>query len=154
MSGSFGSRAGAAVSAILAPIREELLAPSRVQRVAQKMRRRYAERVRDAATRSENAPKELQELDARISRMRARMAAGDPDMAGDELQAAIDRAQAKRQELTNSQTASRQTGKVIAVLPNAAAQYRRQIAEGLDGSPEAAAKARLLRREIFGGTYR
>jgi hypothetical protein len=82
------------------------------------------------------------------------MAAGDPDMAGDELQAAIDRAQAKRQELTNSQTASRQTGKVIAVLPNAAAQYRRQIAEGLDGSPEAAAKARLLRREIFGGTYR
>jgi len=82
------------------------------------------------------------------------MAAGDPDMAGDELQAAIDRAQAKRQELTNSQTAGRQTGKVIAVLPNAAALYRRQVAEGLDGSPEEAAKARLLRREIFGGTYR
>jgi hypothetical protein len=39
---------------------------------------------------------ELEALDARIERSRERLKGGDPDLTADELQAAIDRAEAKR----------------------------------------------------------
>lgn len=79
------------------------------------------------------------------------MAADDPDMAPDELQAAIVRAQAKRQELLDALTANRHVGNVIAALSKAAELYRRQIAAVLDGRPRETARARLLLRKIFGG---
>ncbi|HEY2808936.1 MAG TPA: hypothetical protein VGI91_09085 [Steroidobacteraceae bacterium] len=65
--------------------------------------------------------------------------------------AAIDRAEAKRRELEEQQPASKQSAKVLAMLPSAAEMYRRQIAEGLSGDECAAGKARVLLREWFGG---
>jgi hypothetical protein len=58
-----------------------LLAPERVQRIAQEMQTYYAERVRAMQTRAaETTPRELQELVARIERLRERLRTGDPDM--------------------------------------------------------------------------
>lgn len=44
-------------------------------------------------------PRELQELNARIERLRERLKRGDADMTPDEIQAAIERAEAKAHEL-------------------------------------------------------
>jgi hypothetical protein len=50
-------------------------------------------------TRAAETPQELEELAARIERLRDRLHRGDPDMTPDELQAAIERAEEKRREL-------------------------------------------------------
>jgi hypothetical protein len=42
----------------------------------------------------------------------------------------------------------------LSILPRAAELYRRQIAQGLDGDPRAALKARVFLREWFGGMIR
>lgn len=136
---------------ILEPLRQQLLAPQRVERMAREMQREFVERARAMSKRADLAPKDLMDLDQRISRLRARQAAGDPDMTPDELQVAIERAEAKRKELIAAQPVSRQSGTIAKALPQAAALYRQQIAAGLDGNPHAAAKARGLLREIFGG---
>jgi hypothetical protein len=46
--------------------------------------------------------------------------------------------------------AAKDTARVIALLPQAAAEYRQQINEGLGDSPAQAAKARLILRELIG----
>ena len=105
-----------------------------------------------AATREQ--PRELQELTARIERLRERLKQGDPDMAADEIEAAIDRAEEKRAELQDRQSAAMPSSKVLTMLPRAAEAYRRQITLGLDGDPRAALKARVILRELFGGNIR
>jgi site-specific DNA recombinase len=105
-------------------------------------------------TRAAEAPQELQELSSRIDRLRERLKGGDADMTSDELQAAIDRAEFKRRELQHNELAVEKSPKVHAIVPRAAELYRRQIAQGLDGNPEAARKARLFLREWFGGKIR
>jgi len=73
-------------------------------------------------------------------------------MPADELQAAIDRAEAKRRELEEQQLgANVPMSKALAIMPRAAELYRRQVAQGLDGNPQAAQKARLFLRDWFGG---
>src|SRR6185437_7008312 len=83
-----------------------LLAPARVERMVKEMQRYAAERVRAMQARATEAPKELQELAARIERLRERLRQGDPDMTADELQAALDRAEGKRRELETRQPAA------------------------------------------------
>jgi hypothetical protein len=41
--------------------------------------------------------------------------------------------------------------RVLAMLPKAAALYRQQIAEGLDGDLRAPSKARVILRQLVGG---
>ena len=103
--------------------------------------------------RATEAPRELEELDARIVRLRDRLKRGDPDMPEDELQAAIDRAEEKRRELQEQPNAI-PPAKAIAFLSRAAELYRGQVAQGLDGNPQAALKARVFIRELFGGKIR
>lgn len=131
-----------------------LLAPDRVQRMAAEMQRYYQERARAIQTRAAEAPRELTDLEARITRLRDRLRAGDPDMAPDEIEAAIAKAEAKRQEFEARRPEVKQSAKVLSVLPRAAELYRRQIADGLDGDPRAALKARVFLREWFGGEIR
>jgi hypothetical protein len=109
-----------------------------------------AERVRAMQVRAAEAPRELQLLGARIDRLHERLRHGDPDMTTDELQAAIDRAEAKRRELEQQQPAARASAQMLAVLPRAAALYRQQVAQGLDGVTRAALKARVFLRDWFG----
>jgi predicted nucleic acid-binding Zn-ribbon protein len=81
-------------------VSRDLLAPERAERMAEEMRVAYAERMREIAARAETLPHEIQELDARITRLRERLKAGDPDLMADELQAGIERAENKRRELS------------------------------------------------------
>jgi site-specific DNA recombinase len=136
---------------ILGPVQTGLLAPERIQTMQREMQAYYAEKVKAGETRAIEAPKELQELEARIDRLRERLRAGDPDMTAGDIQAAIERAQAKCQELRDSSPAAKQSAKMFAFLPKAAELYRRQIAQGLEGNPREALKARVFLREAFEG---
>lgn len=136
---------------LLEPVRDRLLAPDRVNRMAREMQRMFADHIRAVGEHAKTAPIEVKDINARIERLQARRAAGDPDMTDDEWAAAIDRAQAKRQELLGARPTDAGMGKVLAALPKAAELYREQIAAGLDGNPEEATKARLTLRKIFGG---
>ena len=104
--------------------------------------------------RAVEAPRELLELAARIERLRERRQRGDPDMTVEELQAAIDRAEEKRRELQALHGGAGVPAKALAILPGAAELYRRQVALGLNGHPDAILKARLFLREWFGGEIR
>jgi HPt (histidine-containing phosphotransfer) domain-containing protein len=125
----------AAEEKILAPLRDELLAPAVVRQMAKEMETLHAQQLAQTAARAEKAPGELEELRARIERLRERLRQGDPDMTTDEIQAAVDRAEGKRQELEQAQPASKASARVVAAIPRAAALYREQVARGLDGTP-------------------
>jgi hypothetical protein len=66
------------------------------------------------------APRELQDIGARITRLRERLRTGDADMAPDEIQAAIDRAEEKRHALLQQQPAATQSAKILKMPPQAA----------------------------------
>jgi site-specific DNA recombinase len=135
---------------ILGGVRRDLLAPERVERMAAEMRVAYAERMREIAARAETLPNEIHELDARITRLRERLKAGDSDLMADELQAGIERAENKRRELLDVRPAERENARVLALMPKAAEMYREQIDLGLGGDPSAATKARTILREMLG----
>ncbi len=102
---------------ILGGVRGDLLAPERVERIPEEMRVAYAERMREIAARAEALPREIQELDARITRLHERLRAGDPDLAADELQAGIERAENERRELLDARPAERENARVLALVP-------------------------------------
>jgi hypothetical protein len=139
-------------TAILRPLRDEMLAPERVAQMAREMQRDLLERIHRTKLRAAEQPQELAELDARIARLRKRLTAGDPDMTPDEIQAAIERAERKRRELAEAPPPeSREAAKLLTILPNAAELYRRQIALGLDGAhPQVLLKARMALRDLLG----
>jgi hypothetical protein len=139
---------------LLGPINHDLQDPERVARMAKEMQDYYLERIRMMHARAADVSRELQELAARIARLKDRLRCGDPDMTGDELQAAIDRAEGKRRELQQNHRGPEPSSKVFAMLPRAAELYRRQVALGLHGNPDAATKARIFLREWFGGRIR
>ena len=126
---------------LLGPIRDDLLKPDRVARMVREMQGYFSERVQATQSRATEVPCELEELDARIVRLRDRLKRGDPDMPEDELQAAIDRAEEKRRELQGQPNAI-PPAKAIAFMSKAAELYRRQVTQGLDGNPQAALMVR------------
>lgn len=136
---------------LLDPVREELTEPDRLERTAARMQAYYDERRQEFRNAAAEAPRALQELDARITRLRERLISGDPDLPPDELQAAIERAETKRQELLAREPHTRQAAKIRSILPRAADLCLRQINDGLDGDPRAALKARVFLRSRFGG---
>jgi site-specific DNA recombinase len=140
-------------SIILDPIHKELLEPQRVTRMAEEMEATCAERIKAATKRAAGAPDELVALDNRIARLRERSRTGDPDMTTDELQAAIERAEAKRRELQVAPSFAKHRAQILSVLPKAAELYKQQISLGLSGDREAVAKARPLLRELLGGEF-
>ena len=134
--------------AILDPIRQELLAPERVEQMAKEIEKQFAKRSREFAEKS--TPEEIRALDDRIERLQDRLVTGDPDLESDELQLAIAAAQRKRRNYLETQPASRQSAKILSILPKAARAYREQIERGLDDNPREAAKARVILRELLG----
>jgi len=75
-------------------------------------------------------------------------------MTADELQAAIDRAEAERRVLESQQPATKASAKVVSIVPRAAELYRRQITKGLEGDEREVLKARVFLREWFTGKIR
>lgn len=143
-----------AETVLLHPIRDGLLAPTRVELMAGEMETYYRQQLRQRANRATQTPQELRDLEARIVRLRERLGRGDPDMPPDEIMAAIERAEGKRAELVDTLPDAKVTYKLLAKLPQAAALYRQQISDGLDGNPYAAGKARVILRALFGGEIR
>jgi hypothetical protein len=141
-------RRDVAEAKILDPVRQELLSPERVSRMAIEIEKSWKKRIQELAERS--TPEEIQALDARIERLQERLSAGDPDLEPDELRLAIEAAQGKRQELADAQPAARHSAKILAALPDAAAAYRRQIEKGLEANPREANKARVILRDLLG----
>ena len=135
---------------VIGPIKAELLDPDRIRRMAGKLQKRFSDLRAEAGRRGGDAPRELAELDARLDRLRDRLRKGDPDMEPDELQTAIDRVHAKRQQLAVSLQPADGTAKVLAMLPKAAELYCKQIVAGLDGHSEATGRAREILRELIG----
>jgi hypothetical protein len=76
--------------------------------------------------------------------------AGDPDMTADEIQAGIDRAEAKRRAIMAQQAVAKQRAKVLAMLPKAAAMYLKQLEAGLAGDDRAVLRARHIPRDYLG----
>jgi hypothetical protein len=139
---------------LLGPIRDKLPGPERVASMAKEMQEYYRQRTEAIQPRAVETPQELEDLAARIERLRGRLRRGDPDMTHDELQAAIEKAEEKRRELQEQQRGLKSPAKALANMPRMAELYRRQVALGLDGNPQAALKARTFLREWFGGKIR
>jgi site-specific DNA recombinase len=140
---------------LLSPITKGLLDPKIVAEMAREMERYYLERTGELRTRASTALAELAALDARIERLRGRLVNGDPDMPGDEIEAAIERAAAKRSELAGVRAVSvAARAKVLVLLPKMAAAYREQIERGIDGDARAAAQARAIVSQLIGGSFK
>jgi hypothetical protein len=123
--------------------------------MAKEMQDYFTDRMRNMQAKAAELPREVQEPQGRIARLRRHLKSGDPDMPADELQAAIDGAERKRRWLQAQQLGENApVSKTLATMPRAAELYRRQVAQGLDGNPQAAQKARLFLREWFGGKIR
>jgi site-specific DNA recombinase len=132
--------------AILNPVRESLRDPKLVKQMAAEMERDFAAQVDTAAGRASAAPRELQELDARLERLRG----GVADLEADELAAAIARIEAKRAELKAVQPVEREKAKVLAMLPKAAEAYLKQVDALAAGDPGATQKVRLMLKGMIG----
>ena len=134
----------------LEPVLRHLRDPKMVAEMVRFMEQTYAQQVRDAEP--EASPSEQQAaLDARIAKLRARLAAGDPDLTRDDLQAAIERAEAQRESLKATAPTAQQQARVLALLPKAAAAYLRQIEAALDGAdPRRIVAGRLILRDLIG----
>jgi hypothetical protein len=139
---------------ILGTIRNRMLSPERITSMAKKLQGRYMDYQRTLADRQEQAPKALQELDARLARLRDRLRTGDPDMTADELQAAIETAERKRAALADEQPSAKESARILAMLPQAAKLCRDQIENGLAGDERAQRKARITLKDLLGGPVR
>ncbi len=134
---------------IIGPIKDELLAPEMVDDMAKEMERYYAGVMSQQKATAEQRPAEVAALDARIEKLRAMLKA-DPDMA-DELQAGIEKAEAKRVALLAETPTAKRHAKILAALPGAAKQYRDQITKGLQGNPLEAGRGRVAVRQLIDG---
>lgn len=81
---------------LLQPVVDGLLDPDRVRRMVREMEAELQRRLAKADAKHAAAPKELADLDARL---RTRLKDGDPDLTWDELQAAIEKAVGKREQM-------------------------------------------------------
>jgi len=106
---------------------------------------------KSTARRRAEIPTEVRAMDERLSRLRARLKAGAPDMEAGEIMAIIEKVQAKRAELVASQPKAAATAKILAMLPRAAEPYEQEIREGLTDDPVKSSKARTILRELISG---
>ena len=131
-----------------------LESPEEVAKAAKELQAAFRAHVESQQRAATERPKELEELDARITRLRARLKKGDPDMAPDEIEAAIARAEAKRAELEARQPSAKASARQLAMLPRAAEEFRKQLALGLEGDERAVLRARVALRRYYGGEVR
>jgi hypothetical protein len=113
--------------------------------MAKEMEAAFAKRMQAQAARATTVPAELQALDARLDKLRTM-----PDLTDDERQMLIDKAESKRRELQARQPAAMQQAKILTMLPKAATPYLQQIEEGLLGDVRAAAKGRVILKDLIG----
>ena len=130
---------------ILGPIMDALRDPARVKQMAAAMEKEFDRRMHAQASRATAVPRELQALDDRLAKLRTM-----PELEDDERQLLIDKAEAKRSTLREMQPRAKQQARVLTLLPRAAAMYLQQIEDGLAGDARAAAKGRVILRDMIG----
>ncbi len=137
--------------AIMTVTDQDLLEPEVIAHAARRIQRIYADSLASREKRASEMPRELQDIDARLGRLRERLQAGDPDMSADELQIIIERAEAKRRELADNLPEAKESAQILTLFPKAAAEYRKQIKMGFEGmGPNATGKARVALRKFLG----
>jgi hypothetical protein len=109
---------------LLKPIVEQFLAPARLQKRVTEMRTYYADHMAEMNVKRTKVPAEVGAIDERIARLHQRIKAGDPDLGTDELQAIIQKAEAKKAEPLAAAPETKRMDKVLDALPAAADQYR------------------------------
>lgn len=142
-------RRDAAEAVILHAVHRQLRDPDRVTLMVNEMQKHLAQLFKEHAARSREMPQELRDLEARLDRLRRRLKDGDPDMAADEIQAAIERAEAKRRQLRSGLRDGAEVSRVTAAVPRAAEICDERITLGLSGDAKASEEARLVLREII-----
>jgi site-specific DNA recombinase len=130
---------------ILGPLMDDLRDPERVARMAREMEEAYAKKLKAQQARMLSAPRELAAIDERVAALRAM-----PGLDEEERRLLIERAEAKRREIQAAQPAAKQQARVLAMLPKAAKAYLKQLEEGLAGDSRAAAKGRLIVKDMIG----
>jgi hypothetical protein len=139
-----------AEAALLMPVYDEVLEPKRVERMAKELQAAFLKSQRAEHTKATQAPTEMKAIEERIERLRGRLRHGDPDLAPDEIEAALAKAEEKRRSLLTTRS-SPEGARAIAMLPSAAEDFREQIRLGLAGDARASLKARVVLRQYFGG---
>lgn len=153
-SNSIRVRRDHAQSVLLGNLRDGVLAPANIERLAKDIRQAIADHERRGAADAAQAPQAVKELDARLERLRERLRAGDPDMTADDLLAAIERAEARRREILEAQPQAKAQANVQRLLPKAAQMARQWLGAALDGSAPVSGRARPMLRDFFGGQIR
>jgi site-specific DNA recombinase len=132
-------------NAILGPVRAGLRDSERVKRMAAEMEKEFSRAVQASQARTAAAPRELQAIDERLVKLRLM-----PDLTDDERQTLIERIEAKRRDLKAARPAMKQSALILSLLPKAAKAYLKQIDEGLSGDLRAAAKGRIVLKDMLG----
>ncbi len=115
---------------ILGAIDKQLLDPKMVLLMAKEIEREFNQRLAALQQKAGDLQAELLALDGRIARLKTRLRQGDSDIASDEIQAAIDEAEAKRGEFLAARPEAKFTARVLSLLHKAAAACRDMIAGG------------------------
>jgi hypothetical protein len=118
--------------------------------MAKELQSAFLKMQRAEQTKATQVPAEMQAIQDRIERLRVRLRDGDPDLAPDELEAALAKAEEKRHLILTARP-STDGARAIAMLPGSAEEFREQIKQGLAGDVAASLKARLALRQYFGG---
>ena len=145
-----GIRRDKAEAALLMPLYNDVLAPKRIERMAKELQAAFMKGQNSEEAKATRAPAELQAIEERIQRLRARLQIGDPDLTPDELEGALAKAEEKRRSLLCAPSVAG-VSRAIAMLPSAAEEFRQQIKEGLAGDVTASLRARVALRQLFGG---
>ncbi len=140
---------------LLRPIYDQLLSKTARAAGIAELERNYTEQTK--RSKSAPTPQAIQELDARITKMRARLKAGDPDMTAEDIQVVIERLERQRADaVKHAQPLRREHIEAAKIEYTKAAElFEQEIAGGLAGaSLEVVARARVVLRSLLGGAVR
>src|SRR5882762_5723681 len=129
--------------AVIDLFRNKLLTPASLKEYAAEVRRYYAEITAAAAASDTTQPKKLKELDARISRLQARIETGDPDLSADDLKAALARLHEERRKGMGVPAAVTLDERLLAQMVDLKS-LRRELRHLFNGNLERADEARLV----------
>jgi site-specific DNA recombinase len=143
---------------LLATLRKQLLEPKMVEQMVRELAAEHDKRLAKVAENAREIPKDLQDLDERLTLLRLKLKnEDDAAFTSEELVEVIKKVEQKRLELLHAQRPARakvDARRLYSALPEVARRYEKQITRGLQGDPPEAAKARELLRELVGGVIK
>ncbi len=140
---------------LVGPILKSLASPEETAAMVKEATAYLRAKAKGIAADAEDAPVELREIEDRLVKLRAMLTQKDAVMTPDELQVIIDRAESRRAELKATARPSevRQTISVLAMIPKAAEELRKEMEKVIGDKPdrELVTKMRVALRSMLGG---